>query len=108
MEDKRTPSEKESFLNTMKSRYRRIKAFIGGAPPQPVLQPQPINSGYFMCFRCQGLSAEKLRQELLAVRGIGAISLEDRYLRIAFAGIDEEKIEAVYRTIYDTAAGLAR
>jgi aspartate/methionine/tyrosine aminotransferase len=107
MEDRRTPSEKEGFLNIMKGRYRRIKAFIGGNPPPPVLKPLPFNSGYFMCFRCQGLSAEKLRQELLVTRGIGAISLEDRYLRVAFAGIDEDKIEAVYRTIYDTALKLA-
>jgi aspartate/methionine/tyrosine aminotransferase len=107
MEDKRTPPEKEGFLNTMKGRYRKVKAFINSNPPHPVLKPLPFNSGYFMCFRCEGLSAEKLRQELLVTRGIGAISLEDRYLRIAFAGIDEEKIEAVYRIIYDTAAGMA-
>jgi aspartate/methionine/tyrosine aminotransferase len=106
MEDKRTPPEKEGFLNTMKGRYRKVKTFIGGNPPHPVLKPLPFNSGYFMCFRCDGLSAEKLRQELLATRGIGAISMEDRYLRIAFAGIDEDKIETVYRTIYDTAARL--
>ncbi|MDR1971397.1 MAG: aminotransferase class I/II-fold pyridoxal phosphate-dependent enzyme [Treponema sp.] len=106
MEDERTPPEKEYFLNTMKGRYRKVKAFISGSPPHPVLKPLPFNSGYFMCFRCEGLSAEKLRQELLTAQGIGAISLEDRYLRIAFAGIDEDKIEAVYRTIYDTAAGL--
>jgi aspartate/methionine/tyrosine aminotransferase len=107
MEDKRTPPEKESFLNTMKSRYQKVKAFIGSNPPHPVLRPLPFNSGYFMCFRCEGLSAEKLRQELLATQGIGAISLEDRYLRIAFAGIDEDKIETAYRIIYDTAARLA-
>jgi aspartate/methionine/tyrosine aminotransferase len=107
MEDKRTPAEKEGFLNTMKGRYQKVRAFINGNPPHPVLKPLPFNSGYFMCFRCGGLSAEKLRQELLAAHGIGAISLEDRYLRIAFAGIDEDKIDAVYRTIYDTAARLA-
>jgi aspartate/methionine/tyrosine aminotransferase len=107
MEDKRTPPEKEGFLSAMKARYRKVKDFIGNNPPHPVLKPLPFNSGYFMCFRCEGLSAEKLRQELLASRGIGVVSLEDRYLRIAFAGIDEEKIEAVYRTIYDAAAAMA-
>jgi aspartate/methionine/tyrosine aminotransferase len=107
MEDKRTPGEKEGFLNTLKSRYKKVQSFIRSNPPHPVLKPLPFNSGYFMCFRCEGLSAEKLRQELLYSRGIGAISLEDRYLRIAFAGIDEDKIEKVYRVIYDTAAELA-
>jgi aspartate/methionine/tyrosine aminotransferase len=107
MEDKRTPPEKEDFLNIMKGRYQKVKAFILGSAPHPALKPLPFNSGYFMCFRCEGLSAEKLRRELLSAQGIGAISLEDRYLRITFAGIDEDKIEAVYRTIYDTAARLS-
>jgi aspartate/methionine/tyrosine aminotransferase len=106
MEDKRTPPEKEEFLNIMKQRYRQVKAFINNNPEHPALKPLPFNSGYFMCFRCDGLSAEKLRQELLTAQGIGAISLEDRYLRIAFAGIDEDKIEATYRIIYDTASRL--
>jgi aspartate/methionine/tyrosine aminotransferase len=104
MEDPRTPGEKEKFWNIMKKRYDRVKAFIRNNPEHPVLKPLPFNSGYFMCFRCEGLSAEALRRELLHNQGIGTISLEDRYLRIAFAGIDEEKLDQVYRTIYDTAA----
>jgi aspartate/methionine/tyrosine aminotransferase len=108
MADKRTHDEKEKFLAIMKSRYKKVKAFIQSNPEHPVLKPLPFNSGYFMCFRCEGLSAEKLRQELLTTQGIGAISLEDRYLRIAFAGIDEDKIDAAYRIIYDTAARLLK
>jgi hypothetical protein len=107
MDDPRTPGEKDQFLNLMKGRYRRVKAFIQNKPEHPVLKPLPFNSGYFMCFRCEGLSAEALRQELLYKQGIGTISLEDRYLRIAFAGIDEDKIDQVYRIIYDTAAKMA-
>jgi aspartate/methionine/tyrosine aminotransferase len=107
MEDKRTPPEKEGFLAAMKSRYRKIKDFIRDNPPPPMLKPLPFNSGYFMCFRCEGISSEELRRNLLATRGIGVISQEDRYLRIAFAGIDEEKIEEVYRSVYDTALQVA-
>jgi aspartate/methionine/tyrosine aminotransferase len=107
MEDRRTLPEKEEFLTIMKGRYEKVKTFIRGNPPHPVLKPLPFNSGYFMCFRCEGLSAEKLRQELLAVHGIGTISLGDRYLRITFAGIDEERIETVYRAVYDAAEKLS-
>jgi aspartate/methionine/tyrosine aminotransferase len=107
MDDPRTPGEKDQFLNMMKGRYRRVKAFIRNNPGHPVLKPLPFNSGYFMCFRCDGLSAEALRQELLYKAGIGTISLEDRYLRVAFAGIDEDKLDQVYRIIYDTAAKMA-
>jgi aspartate/methionine/tyrosine aminotransferase len=107
MEDKRTPPEKEDFLKILKDRYKKVQAFIRNHPPLPALKPLPFNSGYFMCFRCEGINAEKLRQELLYNRGIGAVSLGDRYLRITFAGIDEDKIDEVYRIIYDTAASLA-
>jgi aspartate/methionine/tyrosine aminotransferase len=106
MEDRRTPPEKEEFLALMKGRYEKVKAFIRDNPPHPVLKPLPFNSGYFMCFRCEGVSAEKLRRELLAAYGIGAVSLGDRYLRITFAGIDGEKIEPVYRAVYDAAEKL--
>jgi aspartate/methionine/tyrosine aminotransferase len=108
MEDGRTPAEKEGFLNTLRGRYRKVQEFIRANPPHPVLKPLPFNSGYFMCFRCEGISAEELRRELLYKRGIGVISLEDRYIRITFAGIDEDRIEEVYRVIYNTAADLAR
>ncbi|GHT59886.1 hypothetical protein FACS1894109_16630 [Spirochaetia bacterium] len=104
MEDKRTHGEKAQFWNTMKGRYDRVKAFIQAHPDHPTLKPLPFNSGYFMCFCCEGISAEALRQELLLKHGVGTISLEDRYLRVAFAGIDEEKIDEVYRIIYETAA----
>jgi aspartate/methionine/tyrosine aminotransferase len=107
MDDPRTPGEKDQFLNLMKGRYRRVKAFIRNNPEHPVLKALPFNSGYFMCFRCEGLSAETLRQELLYKQGIGTVSLEDRYLRVAFAGIDEDMIDRVYRIIYDTAAKMA-
>jgi aspartate/methionine/tyrosine aminotransferase len=108
MEDKRTPGEKAGFLNIMKGRYKKVQAFINSNPEHPALKPLPFNSGYFMCFRCDGLSAEKLRQELLATQGIGTISVEDRYLRITFAGIDEDMIDAVYRIIYDTASRMIK
>jgi hypothetical protein len=59
-----------------------------------------------MSFRCAGVDAETLRQELLVKHGIGTIALGEYYLRIAFSGIDEEKITEVYRIIYETAAKL--
>jgi aspartate/methionine/tyrosine aminotransferase len=103
MEDKRSPGEKERYRDMLLRRYRLVKAFIAANPGHPVLQPLPFNSGYFMCFRC-GTDAEALRRELLATHGIGLISLGARYLRVAFSGIDEEKITETYRILYDTAA----
>ena len=106
MEDPRTQAEKDRFMAMLKRRYNLVKDFVNSRANHPVLQPLPFNSGYFMSFRCKGLSAETLRRELLAKHGIGVISLGDQCLRVAFSSIDEEKITETYRIIYDTAGKL--
>jgi aspartate/methionine/tyrosine aminotransferase len=106
LEDKRSAAEKERFQEILRQRYRRVKEFIDRGGDHPALQALPFNSGYFMSFRCRGIDAEALRMELLTQHGIGTVSLGEHYLRIAFAGIDEEKIPDTYRTIYQTAGEL--
>ncbi|MDR1900279.1 MAG: aminotransferase class I/II-fold pyridoxal phosphate-dependent enzyme [Treponema sp.] len=106
MEDKRTEGEKRNYRQLMQARYEKVKNFVSARQDHPALRPLPFNSGYFMCFRCIGVDPETLRQELLKHHGIGTISLGEHYLRIAFSGIDEEKIPQVYQTIYDTASKL--
>jgi aspartate/methionine/tyrosine aminotransferase len=107
LEDPRTPVEKARFNDIMQRRYRAVKRFIAENPAHPALAPLPFNSGYFMCFRTKGVSAEVLRRELLAKHGIGVVALGEDCLRVAFSGVDEEKIPPVYRTIYDTALELS-
>jgi aspartate/methionine/tyrosine aminotransferase len=106
MDDPRTAGEKEAYCRMLCSRYRRVKQFIAENGEHPVLKPLPFNSGYFMSFRCDGIDAEALRRELLAAHGIGTVVLEEKYLRIAFAALDEDKIPPVYRAIYQTANDL--
>jgi aspartate/methionine/tyrosine aminotransferase len=106
LEDPRTAGEKARFQDIMQKRYNAVKEFLGKNPNHPVLKPLPFNSGYFMCFKCEGISAETLRQELLYKKGIGVVSLGDTCLRVAFAGLDVEQIAPVYRIIYDTAAAM--
>ena len=60
-----------------------------------------------MSFHC-GVDAETLRQELLTKHGIGVIALGEHCVRVAFSGIDEEKIAETYRILYETAAEQAR
>jgi aspartate/methionine/tyrosine aminotransferase len=103
LEDKRTPDEKNSFQDLMQKRYNRVKKFLAENPIHPKLKAFPFNSGYFMSFQCEGISAETLRQDLLAKHGIGVVALGDTCLRVAFSSLDEEKIDQVYRAIYDTA-----
>jgi aspartate/methionine/tyrosine aminotransferase len=106
MEDPRTGVEKDRYYEILRRRYRTVKDFIGENPEHPRLKPLPFNSGYFMSFRCVGIDAESLRRELLSREGIGTIALNADYLRIAFAGLEEEQISDVYRIIYDTALKL--
>ena len=104
IEDERSPAEKAGFEEIMRKRYNEVKKFISQNQNHPVLKPLPFNSGYFMSFRCEGLSAETLRKELLSRHGIGLISLGEKCLRVAFSSLDEENIPSVYRTIFDCAA----
>jgi aspartate/methionine/tyrosine aminotransferase len=104
--DKRTEQEKAKYHELLKERYLVIKQFVRNIPNHPILTPLPFNSGYFMSFKCNGINAELLRQELLSKHGIGTISLGEHFLRIAYSSVDIEKIPLMYRTIYKTAENL--
>jgi aspartate/methionine/tyrosine aminotransferase len=106
LEDSRTPGEKDTYRDMLQRRYNLVKDFVN-ANQSPVLQALPFNSGYFMSFRCE-VDAEALRQKLLQKHGIGVVSLGERYLRVAFSSIDEEKIAEVYEKIYETAIQIAK
>ncbi|MBP7263388.1 MAG: aminotransferase class I/II-fold pyridoxal phosphate-dependent enzyme [Spirochaetia bacterium] len=99
--------QKAEFHTLLESRYRATKAYISGHPEPEGLTALPFNSGYFMCFRCDGYSAEVLRQKLLEDKGIGTISIAERWLRVAFSSVEEEDIPALYSEIYAAAAELA-
>jgi aspartate/methionine/tyrosine aminotransferase len=60
----------------------------------------PFNSGYFMCVRVKGTTAEAARQQLLH-RGVGAIALGETELRIAFSCVEEHQLPDVFRLAAD-------
>jgi aspartate/methionine/tyrosine aminotransferase len=103
MNDVKTKKEKERCFKLLQGRYRAVRRFVTENHSPSGLEALPFNSGYFMSFRCTRFGAEKLRQKLLE-KGIGAIALGDRYLRVTFAAVDEEEIPDLYGTIYQTAA----
>ncbi|MDR2093953.1 MAG: aminotransferase class I/II-fold pyridoxal phosphate-dependent enzyme [Treponema sp.] len=104
--DKRTEQEKTKYRELLEERYQAIKRFVRDMPNHPILTPLPFNSGYFMSFQCKGVNAELLRRELLSKHGIGTIALGEQFLRIAYSGVDLEKIPLMYRIIYKTAESL--
>lgn len=101
-------SEKEEYYKILKRRYEKVKQIVSEHSSSSVLTPLPFNSGYFMSFVCSSISAEELRTELLHKEGIGSIAIGETYLRIAYAGVDEEDLEELYSTIYQVAERLSR
>ena len=94
--------EKEEGFKILKARYLKVKEVVASFGSDSPLKPLPFNSGYFMTFRYKG-NSEKLRIHLLDKYGVGTISIQERYLRIAFSSVELDDIEELY-TIINKAA----
>lgn len=96
--------EKRRVFAILQSRYQRSREILDSL--NGPLRVLPFNSGYFLCFDTAEVSAERLRQKLLKEEGIGTISIQDRYLRVAYSSVDVEKLEELYTTIMRAASDL--
>jgi aspartate/methionine/tyrosine aminotransferase len=106
-------AQKQQAEQELSARYHIVKAILenayqgaDGATLRNILRPLPFNSGYFMAFAVNGMSAEDLRLALLD-KGVGSIAIGDAYLRVAFAAIDQDELEGLYAEIFTTAIQLA-
>jgi len=109
LDDTRYAEQKQAAFDLLSTRYATLQEILQKQSAErraPMLEALPCNSGYFMSFRCRGLSAESLRQSLLE-RGVGTIAVRDEYLRVAFAGIDAQDLPALYEEIFQAAEALA-
>jgi aspartate/methionine/tyrosine aminotransferase len=100
--------ERAAYRDIIEGRYKKVRAFVDAKKNHPCLQPMPFNSGYFMSFICKNIDAESLRQKLLHQYGVGTIAIDERTLRVAFSGLDDDCIDEVYADIYRAAEELAR
>lgn len=108
LNDPRYADQKREAFEVLSARYATLQGILQQQSAKnraPMLEALPCNSGYFMSYRCRGLSAEDLRVALLE-RGVGTISVRDEYLRVAFAGIDAEDLPALYEEIFQAAEAL--
>jgi aspartate/methionine/tyrosine aminotransferase len=96
--------EKRRAFEALKERYLRSREVLGRLSPP--LRPLPFNSGYFLTLLLEQGGAEKLRTSLLHDRGIGTISIQDRYLRVAYSSVEVERLEELYSTIAEAASTL--
>jgi aspartate/methionine/tyrosine aminotransferase len=94
--------EKQRVFAILQERYRRSREILDSL--NGPLRVLPFNSGYFLCFDTGDIGAERLRRKLLKEEGIGTISIQDRYLRVAYSSVDVERLEELYATIMTAAA----
>ena len=100
-------AQKKEFYKELRERYQIVKAVVQDAPPDTDLKALPFNSGYFMSFCCPG-KAELLRKTLLTKQGIGTISIQNDYLRVAYSSVDQSDLRVLYGRIFETAADLGK
>lgn len=98
--------QKTYFRGVLERRYAIVKKFVNTHTCSK-LKPLPFNSGYFMSFHVENEMSAKLRETLLKEKGIGTVCIDAHTLRVAFSSIEEDKLEEVYKAIYDTAEELA-
>ncbi len=100
--------QKARYRQILEGRYKAMKVYLASHTLPGSIAPMPFNSVYFMSFECVGISAEKLRLELLEKLGIGTISMQDKYLRVAFSSVEEEHVVPLLDAIASTAEALSR
>jgi aspartate/methionine/tyrosine aminotransferase len=91
-------SEKEEGFSILKERYLKVNELIKSFESDSPLSALPFNSGYFMTFLYKG-DSEKLRVHLLEEYGIGTISIQGKYLRIAYSSVELENLEELYALV---------
>lgn len=104
MADPGYKAEKAAYELELKQRYEKIKTIVDANKDHKVLKPLSFNSGYFMSYILKKGSAEALRKKLLEEEGIGTISIQDKYLRVAFSAVDIENIDDLYAKVYKAAS----
>lgn len=97
---------KERAEKILKARYLKVREAVNSFGAEVPLKPLAYNSGYFMTFLVEGKSAEELRLYLLDSYGIGAISIQEKYLRVAYSSVDIEDIEDLFALIGQAAREL--
>lgn len=95
-------AERVQYDDRLEKRYHLVKEILAKRTNGKKLRELPFNSGYFMNFEVEG-NAETLRKLLLEEEGIGTISINEKYLRVAFSAVDFENLEDLYGRIFTAA-----
>ena len=101
------PEECRKKQEILAARARKVKQVLAGADFSDVFDAYPFNAGYFMCLRLTKLDADTYRTHLLDRHGVGVIADGAHDIRVAFAGVEEEDIPALFETLAQAARELS-
>jgi aspartate/methionine/tyrosine aminotransferase len=97
--------ESRQKQQTLKGRARKVKEILASEDFSDVWEAYPFNAGYFMCLKMRG-DAETFRTHLLEKHGIGVIADGAHDIRVAFAGVEEEEVPALFQALAKAAREL--
>ncbi len=100
-------AQKAHYRKVLEGRYHAFRKALAEVDFPAGMRALPFNSGYFMSFICEGFSAEALRVKLLEEDAIGTISMQDKYLRVAFSSVEESDVRTLCEYIAKRAHELA-
>jgi aspartate/methionine/tyrosine aminotransferase len=93
-------AQKEQKYAILAGRAREIRSVLKRHPEYAQsYEVMPFNSGYFMCVRPIGVTAEAVRRELLKNFDTGVIVLSG-LIRVAFSSVPTDRIENLFANIH--------
>lgn len=90
--------EKKQKYEVLRKRAEKTKEIVYNQKYKEYWDVYPFNSGYFMCLKLKGVSAEDIRQYALKQYQVGTIVLGDD-LRVAFSSVELNQIEDLFDTL---------
>lgn len=105
----RAAEEVRLIHSEAEQRFRTIQPALRRLDPK-LLRPLPFNAGFFALLEIPeelGVSAERVRQHLLAEYDTGVISVGERFLRVAICSVAEDAIEELVRRVEQGVRDLA-
>ena len=97
--------ESRAKQKTLEGRARKVKEVLASGDFSDIWEAYPFNAGYFMCLKLKG-DAETYRTHLLENHGVGVIADGAHDVRVAFAGVEEEEVPALFETLAKAAREL--
>jgi aspartate/methionine/tyrosine aminotransferase len=93
-------AERKQKLATLRARAELVYEVSRAPRFRESWNVYPFNSGYFMCVETKGVSAEKVRVQLLDAYGIGTIAAGEADLRIAYSCLELDEIEPLFEALH--------